>query len=329
MKAIYIKTMYCIWSGVLFCTAAAAAPLPGRYFQDQDWEAACDNLGTCRLVGYHAATETENLVSLLILRKAGTQELAGALRLRNRAGDIPLSAELLLDGQSIGSLNLNQSATKEGGDYTLTAEQAQMLAAAIKENRQITLRSGDTVFTLSNAGAAAVWRRVDEFQRFGRLKPQTLPVLRKAPTVSGSLYATAAQQRQILTLLRTRLNRNTCPALYDPAESEMAQVHRLNSNRILAHTACGRSAEHNSDVYAVFNPSYTAIRQLVTTDGVLYHQGEIYTSRRSQGAGDCVAMGMHTWNGRRFVPTFAASTGMCRGFSGGAWSLPTLVYQVK
>lgn len=320
---------YLLPSALMFSAAALAAPLKGIHVQDQDWEAACDNTGTCRVVGYHAKTETANPVSLLLLRKAGTHELAGALRLRNRAGDIPLSAELLLDGQSMGSLNLNQSATKEGGDYTLTAEQAQMLAAAIKENRQITLRSGDTVFTLSNAGAAAVWRRVDEFQRFGRLKPQTLPVLRKAPTVSASLYATAAQQRQILTLLRTRLNRNTCPALYDPAESELVQIRRLNSGSILANTACRRLADHGSDVYALLNPSYTGIRQLITTDGVDYHQGEIYTARRGQGAGGCVAMGTHTWNGRRFVRTFAVSSGMCRSFSGGAWGLPTLVYEVR
>lgn len=326
-----MKTINCLLTAALFCAAAAAlaAPLKGMHVQEQDWEAACDNLGTCRLAGYHAATEAANPVSLLILRKAGTQELAGTFRLRNQSGDIPLNVELLTDGQSIGSLNLNQSATEEGGDYRLNAEQAQILAAVIKRNGQVALRHGGTVSTLSNAGAAAVWRQADEFQRFGSLKPQALPVLRKAPTVSGSLHATAAQQRQIFALLRRQLDRNRCPALYDPAESEMAQVHRLNSNRILAHTACGRFAEHNSDAYAVCNPSYTAIRQLVTTDGVLYHQGEIYTSRRSQGAGDCVAMGMHTWNGRRFVPTFAASTGMCRGFSGGAWSLPTLVYQVK
>jgi hypothetical protein len=53
------------------------------------------------------------------------------------------------------------------------------------------------------------------------------------------------------------------------------------------------------------------------------------STQKARGLGDCWGSEEWTWNGTRFVPTAASSTGLCKRFAGGAWQLPTLVIEIR
>ena len=67
---------------------------------------------------------------------------------------------------------------------------------------------------------------------------------------------------------------------------------------------------------------------LVTTNGSEYENGEIWASHKDRGLGDCWNTAAWIWDGRRFVMSEASTTGLCRGFAGGAWDLPSYVSEV-
>ena len=51
-------------------------------------------------------------------------------------------------------------------------------------------------------------------------------------------------------------------------------------------------------------------------------------SHKSRGLGDCWGHQSWVWDGRQFVHTASSSHGLCRGFPGGAWDMPTRVVEV-
>lgn len=313
-------------SAALFCAAAAAAPLQGIHFQHKDWETACDNTGTCRIAGYQADTEHENPISVLLVRQAGEKRLDGRLQVQSDEAAAPPQITLLINGKPVGTLRQERGSN---GDYILSPAQAAAVAAASKGHGKISVRHGQTVSVLSNAGAAAVWLKADEFQRFGQLKPQSAPVVRKAKTVSGSLKAAAAQEQNILSLLRARFDRDACPALHDADGKKELTLYRLDAKHVLAETLCWHAAYNLGYAYTVLDGAHKHIRQTVTTNGSFYQNGEIVSSHKDRGVGDCRSGETHVWDGRRFVKTADGSTGMCRGFAGGAWSLPLFRAEVK
>ena len=64
-------------------------------------------------------------------------------------------------------------------------------------------------------------------------------------------------------------------------------------------------------------------------DGYDYSDGTIESGGRGRGLGDCFSLTRHTWDGKRFVTTYSAGSGQCKGFPGGAWELPTRVTTVQ
>lgn len=159
--------------------------------------------------------------------------------------------------------------------------------------------------------------------------------LSKAQTVSGSLKTSgasfakinSAEQNQIRQLLRSKLDSETCHFLHE--NTEAIALYRLNSQNLLAETICWRGAYNEGLLAVVLDNSRKTIRQVVTLHATDYNNGEIHGGHKSRGIGDCWSGETHVWDGKRFIQTQEYSTGMCRGFAGGAWHLPTLVSDVK
>ena len=71
------------------------------------------------------------------------------------------------------------------------------------------------------------------------------------------------------------------------------------------------------------------VKQMVTGTGSSFSEGQIFSNQRGRGIGDCNSVEEWSWTGKRFIKTYQARTEMCRGFAGGAWDIPTLIYRVQ
>jgi hypothetical protein len=141
---------------------------------------------------------------------------------------------------------------------------------------------------------------------------------------------TAAQTRDLTAALRTTARDGSCDLLdANTDEAGQLEVRRLTKDKLLVSHACWRAAYNTGDGYWVVNTLPPYAPTLITTSATDYDDGVISSMQKGRGIGDCLATATWTWNGRSFVPTSEATTGMCRQFPGGAWELPTLVTRVR
>jgi hypothetical protein len=107
-------------------------------------------------------------------------------------------------------------------------------------------------------------------------------------------------------------------------------VARLSKDKLLVWASCSMAAYNAGDAYWVINATAPYAPVLVTGSGSDYEAGTISSGQKGRGLGDCWNTEEWTWDGRQFVQTASASTGMCRLVApGGAWHLPELVTDVR
>ena len=344
-------------------TAAVAADEPGLRFTHGDWELACDNTRTCRAAGYYSqggggddadsggADHGDPLpVSVLLTRKAGPNEAVhGAFQIGNpgegRTTDkLPqvMTLAMTIDGQRHGTVMVRQGRWI----VDLTAAQTQALLAALTRSSKIAWSDGARTWRLSDAGAAAVLLKMDDYQgRLGtpgalvrkgsRSEKAVLPAL-PAPVVVAAavprkdyLEWPKARQEVLRAVLKTQAV--DCPLLTEPEEApDEITVRRLSSGKLLASTNCWRGAYNAGTAFWVINANPPYSPKLVTSYGSGYDAGVIDGSQKGRGMGDCAAFENWTWDGKRFAHTSMGNTGACLGISpDGAWTLPVLVTTVR
>lgn len=103
---------------------------------------------------------------------------------------------------------------------------------------------------------------------------------------------------------------------------------RVDSAHTLASHLCWSGAYNMGYGYWLIDNAKPSKPQLITTSGSEYAKGEIWSTQKGRGLGDCWGQKQWVWNGKSFVISKEATTGMCRGFAGGAWQLPTYVSDV-
>jgi hypothetical protein len=338
---------------LLSLPAQAADRRAGLYFSHNDWELACDNTGTCRAAGYQS-DEDESTVSVLLTRKAGPRRPVTAEMMIGDYDDedalsrLPsvFKVSMRIDGQDLGQLSVRKD--------TLTAElsstQTDALLAALPRTSTIEWRAGELRWRLSGKGAAAVLLKMDDFQ--GRLgtpgalvKKGTLSDDKVLPPLPAPVVTAASLSKprpgdetlagKILQALRESHHAtdkdDDCPDLMEGEGGKgKLSITRLTSTKLLVSTQCWAAAYNAGDGYWVVDdaPPYHAVP--VTTYGTDYSAGSISASQKVRGLGDCFAANTWTWDGKQFVHTEASTTGMCKLIApGGAWSLPTLVTDVR
>lgn len=102
----------------------------------------------------------------------------------------------------------------------------------------------------------------------------------------------------------------------------------VNANYTLASHLCWRGAYNMGAGFWLINHAKPSKPQLITTSASDYSDGEISAFHKDRGIGDCWNSQTWVWNGKTFALTEDSSTGMCRGFAGGAWNLPTYTSEV-
>ena len=102
----------------------------------------------------------------------------------------------------------------------------------------------------------------------------------------------------------------------------------VDSKHTLATHECWGGAYNMGVGYWLINHAKPSKPTLITTSASDYSDGEIYAIHKDRGIGDCWNSKTWIWNGKTFAMTEDSSTGMCRGFAGGAWNLPTYTSEV-
>lgn len=324
----------------------------GVSFTHHDWELACDNTRTCRAAGYQS-DDDQLPVSVLLTRKAGPQQpVTGQLKLGALFDDSeqePLPDEfrvaMSIDGRELGAVEVR------GEEWLgeLSAGQVTALLTALTGSSDIRWDYQEREWHLSDSGASAVLLKMDDAQgRVGTpgalirkgsrsesevLPPVPMPLVVAAPLVPpqpDDPQRFAAQQEAIKASLRTAVLADECSGLSESEDgSQPLEFNRLTSSKLLVSTTCWMAAYNMGDGYWVINdaPPYQPVP--VTDSGSGFDNGTIVAGNKSRGLGDCWYSNSWVWDGERFVHVGAMSTGLCKGFAGGAWELPELVMEVR
>ena len=346
MNKIQFGGVVCILSGVL--VPSTFAEIQGQSFSHGDWELACDNTGTCRAAGYQADDSFENMVSVLFTRKAGVNEPVHAefaMTVDDEKTTIPKQYTLKINGQSYGKvLNQMDSST------TLNLQQTQALLKSATQNSEIIFDAGKNSLVLSDRGMSAVLLKMDEFQkRIGTssalikkgskseqsvLKAEAMPVVVekaaiKAKTIEYTLQSPQAQRIQ--SILKHSTKEDDCSILFgeESFESSRLTVMPLSQDKSLVMMPCWSGAYNFGSGAWVMDQKLTKVVQMVSesiSDGL---DTQLYANHKGRGIGDCWSTEEWIWNGQKFIQTYEAANLQCKGFAGGAWSMPTKVSEVK
>ena len=324
-------------------TAMAAPSLKGFEKTYQDWSLICDNTGTCNMAGY-PEYYSEHPVSILFTRSAGEKApvTAQLALLREDVGN--KTAEIILNGQSLGTVpNIS-----EDGNAKLSEKQTTELLTALKGNASIEVIFGEFKEKVSDKGAAAAMLKMDEFQqrlntpsaliRQGQekhavLAPQAAP---KIEAVSVNNHKTIELKRgekqfkHVLALLRKAYD----GCVDEDLESQDITLYPLTQNKVLAEALCARAAYQYTNYYAVLDDKLSKVEQVLADQyneaGYDEKQGYAFVRGIYKGRviGDCWNSEDAVWNGKIFIRTSEWTTGSCKGLPGGTWQLPIFVSNI-
>lgn len=343
--------------GQLALLFAMAAPVacPARAtdatFDHGDWQLVCDNTRTCRAAGYQS-DDAAMPVSVLLTRKAGAgTAVEGRVMLDDHWDDsVPagppeqLRVALWINGKSQGE----RMVTKNALGIDLSAAQVAALVKALSRDSRIEFRTGDVVWALSDRGAAAVLLKMDEFQgrigtvgalyrtgkktEAGVLPPLPAPIVMAAPlppAKPGDAGFLARHGDALRAALRSSTDGEICDDLQVVDEAQPLDVIRLTKTKLLVSTRCWLAAYNADTGYWIINDTLPYHPEQVTTFATDFDNGTLSATHKGRGIGDCWGTERWTWDGSNFVHTALSTTGLCKGFAGGAWELPTLVSDVR
>ena len=328
-------------------TAIAAPSLKGFEKTYQDWDLICDNTGTCNMAGY-PEYYSEHPVSILFTRSAGEQApvTAQLALLREDVGN--KTAEIILNGQSLGTVpNIS-----EDGNAKLSEKQTTELLTALKGNASIEVIFGEFKEKVSDKGAAAAMLKMDEFQqrlntpsaliRQGQekhavLAPQAAPKIQVAYIKKPSKTELKRGEKQfnaVLALLRKSANSSAsdCASLHDDSEQKTITLYSLTQGKVLAEAVCISGSAAYTGYYAVMDNKLSKVEQVLEDQYTFAYYDEklnaliVEGSYKSSGLAESWYGYEAAWNGKTFITTAEHTSGSSKGFIGGAWGgLPTFV----
>jgi len=202
---------------------------------------------------------------------------------------------------------------------------------------------------VSDKGAAAAMLKMDEFQqrlntpsaliRQGQEKHAVL-----APKVKPKIDAVSVNNRKTIELKHGEKQFNHVLALLRKAhdgcydgdlESQNIMIYPLTQNKVLAEALCFKGAYQGTNYYAVLDDKLSKVEQVLAEQyneaGYDEKQGYAFVrgSYKGRAIGDCWDGQDAVWNGKIFIRTSDWMTGGCyKGFTGGAWQLPTFVSDI-
>ena len=332
-------------------TVMAAPSLKGFEKTYQDWDLICGNTGTCNMAGY-PEYYSEHPVSILFTRSAGEQApvTAQLALLREDVGN--KTAEIILNGQSLGTVpNIS-----EDGNAKLSEKQTTELLTALKGNASIEVIFGEFKEKVSDKGAAAAMLKMDEFQqrlntpsaliRQGQekhavLAPQAAPKIQVAYIKKPSKTELKRGEKQfnaVLALLRKSANSSAsdCASLHDDSEQKTITLYSLTQGKVLAEAVCISGSAAYTGYYAVMDNKLSKVEQVLEDQYTFAYYDEklnaliVEGSYKSSGLAESWYGHEAAWNGKTFITTAEYTSGSGKGFMGGAWGgLPTFVSEIN
>ena len=313
----------------------------------QDWDLVCDNTGTCRMAGYQEGGDDP--VSILFTRAAGENAaVEGKFTIlpfgeADRDVQVGQDIEIWLNGTSLGKVKH----ISDDEPDKLTEEQTKALLSGLKKESEIRLTYGKTTLKVSDKGAAAAMLKMDEFQqrlntpsaliRQGKEKHAVL-----VPQAAPKIKVVSVNNRKTTELKRGKKQFNHVLALLRKANicddeditSQDITLYPLTQNKVLAEALCDKSAYQSTNYYAVLDDKLSNVEQVLADQyneaGYDEKQGYSFVrgTYKARGIGDCWSGDDAVWNGKIFIRTSEWTTGSCKGFTGGAWQLPTFVSDI-
>jgi raw score 11.15 len=300
------------------------------------------------MAGYQE--EGDDPVSILFTRAAGENAaVEGKFTIlpfgeADRDVQVGQDIEIWLNGKSLGKVkHISDDAPDK-----LTEEQTKALLSRLKKESEIRLAYGKTTLKVSDKGAAAAMLKMDEFQqrlntpsaliRQGQEKHAVL-----APQPAPKIEVVSVNNRKTTELKRGEKQYNNVLALLRKAhdgcvdedlESQYITIYPLTHNKVLAEALCFKGAYQSTNYYAVLDDKLSKVEQVLADQyneaGYDEKQGYAFVrgTYKARGIGDCWSGDDAVWNGKIFIRTSEWTTGSCKGFTGGAWQLPTFVSDI-
>lgn len=356
--SLFINKM--VWSTLVAISTAVISPIASASVEMayQDWQVACDNTRTCRLAGYQAENNSDFPISVLLVRRAGSDAVVTGKVKLGGAKESSTKALLQLGNRHRMSLFINDKDLGETmpfsavtGDAELTAAQVTALLEALTKSSKIELVLRNSRWELSDKGATAVMLKADEAQ--GRVgTPSAFVSTKEASKSNDSVLAAKPAPQLRLVVPNTRAVSSSkkkfsmkasklsemmqgtisdvnadCPNLTDKSSW---RINRLNGSQLLVQHSCWTGAYNAGSGMWVINDHKPYDPVLVTTEATEYKNGKISSIQKGRGIGDCMYRIDWIWNGKRFEKSHESTTGLCRMIeAGGAWQMPVYVSEVN
>ena len=312
-------------------SALAASP-EAVVYTHKDWSLQCDNTRTCRATGYQEENADAEPVSMLVTRAAGPGTPVEIKLTVYTEGAQPATLRLAVGRKIITGL--------KGDPASVPAKEVPEVLSQLLNADTAKVQAGKQTWTLSLAGVKAVLLKMDEAQgRIGtpgalvrrgeRPESSVLPALpapaikavKPLPARTGDdalgqrIYAAFAKsERETIS--------DQCNGEAPPAAN--IEVFRLDDKTLLISVPCSMGAYNFSSLLWIANDRPPHKPRSVAANGDFDPAtGNVHSAMKSRGIGDCWSTEDWQWDGSDFVLAGRADSGQCRGFPGGAWSLPS------
>ena len=346
--------------------AAYGTPFEGWGFVQDDWQVVCDNTLTCRAAGYadESMFDTPASILLTVIPKKALP-IAQIQFLSETSDKIYHSVELWLNGKNQGMLQPDADGSVY--DLT-TKQTQQLLSHSRQNTRIEIRVGSDRWTISDKGMSAVLLKLDEVQGRVGTLialvsknhtskqtpksaKPK--PIIKKAFSYSEKDNKTLSASKQAYFQVNINQWVNIDDEQLMGSDEVMGDCELVNSkseasinfakyasnsaswdftpiddNHTLASHLCWQGAYNESSGYWLINHDKPSKPKLITTAGNDYSDGEIWATHKDRGVGDCWNHAIWVWNGQTFAKSEDSSSGMCRGFAGGAWDLPTYVSEV-
>jgi hypothetical protein len=218
-----------------------------------------------------------------------------------------------------------------------------VLPELLKSDDATLTTGGGKKWVLSLSGLNAVLLKMDEAQ--GRVDTPGALVRRGSKPESGVMAALPTPVVHALKPVKPRpgddaLAARIFPSLKlseadgpcnntDAVQSKSLQVHRLTDSKVLLSLECSVGAYNSTSQLWIANdkPPYAPV-SIEANGDFDEKEGSVTSAMKGRGIGDCWSSETWHFNGKDFVRTGSTGDGMCRGFAGGAWTLPRYVSRV-
>jgi uncharacterized protein len=318
---------------------AAAQPSAPLYKEFKDWQIACDNGGRCEAKGFPKEDEADHLSVVRVTREPGPQ---GAIEISLEAEGRFTASSLALQGGARLPAERWTDASSGDTDHRLVLRDQDGAVAVLAGLRGAqSLRLGNAG-TVSLDGVTAALLAMDDAQgrvgtttalvRPGDAPATTVPAVPALPVLNAPAPAPAALSADAVQALAaaTRASQQAALSAGDCfAEDKRDDAIALTATEALVQLQCIQGPYQSSYLFfrvPVQDPK--AARQLVLplpagepSDSFIDTEydpakGELTSSGRGRGPGDCGESAVWVFDGRDFQLKSFAMQDSCRGFPG-------------